>query len=380
MIKRGMGMLLALCLLMAFSLTAVAAEENALVTTVKEVDKYGNLHLDATGVDLAGLGWLPGDLLTVSIGDEMISAPLGKSYSDVDTGSIIVRTQEEEGEGLVVAINMGNLSETFGVAAGDPIRIEMDEPGGYLDEYNLRQLAQFRTYEREDYASDAVYANFRPVVMGRIPEGILYRSSSPANDEIARAAFANDLAEAAGIQTVINLADSSEVLTGYYAEEGFASDFYKGLDDGGHVIALDMGVDFSTDDFKTKLAEGLRFMAENPSPYLIHCNEGKDRAGFVAALLEALMGADADAIKDDYMESFANYYHVEAGTEQYDKIADTNILATLREIAGLEKGADLAGADLEAAAAAYIRALGLSDAEIEALEAALGGEALANAA
>lgn len=78
-------------------------------------------------------------------------------------------------------------------------------------------------------------------------------------------------------------------------------------------------------------------------PYLIHCTEGKDRAGFVSALLEALVGSSVEEIKDDYMCSFTNYYGVEYGSEQYEKIAESNVLASLRDIAGLPAGASLEG-------------------------------------
>ena len=38
--------------------------------------------------------------------------------------------------------------------------------------------------------------------------GTLYRSSSPVNPEISRNAYADAAIEAAGIKTVVNLADS----------------------------------------------------------------------------------------------------------------------------------------------------------------------------
>ena len=36
-------------------------------------------------------------------------------------------------------------------------------------------------------------------------------------------------------------------------------------------------------------------MASHEGPYLIHCTEGKDRTGFVSALLECLIGAGAES-------------------------------------------------------------------------------------
>lgn len=71
-----------------------------------------------------------------------------------------------------------------------------------------------------------------------------------------------------------------------------------------------MEMDFFSDTFRRKLTEGFRFLARHDEPYLIHCTEGKDRAGFAAAMLECLIGADLSEVIADYMQSFVNYYHI----------------------------------------------------------------------
>ena len=82
----------------------------------------------------------------------------------------------------------------------------------------FRQLK--RTNNREDYSTDEVFANFRSVAVGRMGTGTYYRSSSPVNDELGRAFYADSLAKAAGIKTVINLADSQAELEQYFAAGG----------------------------------------------------------------------------------------------------------------------------------------------------------------
>ena len=89
----------------------------------------------------------------------------------------------------------------------------------------------------------------------------------------------------------MNLADSDALIESYIAADGFNSPYYQSLFEAGKVKALNLGVDFTAADFKSGLAEGLRFLSEHEGPYLVHCNEGKDRAGFASALLECLMGA-----------------------------------------------------------------------------------------
>ena len=81
------------------------------------------------------------------------------------------------------------------------------------------------------------------------------------------------------------------------------------------------------------------------------------------------------------MVTFMNYYGVEYGSEQYDKIAERNILESLRDIAGLPKGASLDNVDLEAAAERYLLGIGLTSEQIETLKDKLTTDAVtANAA
>ena len=360
-------------LLEALSGEAEEPAEGVLTGTVTAVSKYGNITTDLAMADVAAAGLETGDVLTVTVGETTLEAPLGTAYSDVDTGSVIVLADTDT-DTLAAAINMGNFSETYGAVEGTVLTFALAEKAGYLEEYEIRNIDSLRTNDRADYASDEVFANFRPVVVGDIAEGVLYRSSSPVNPELGRNAYADDLAEAAGIQTVLNLADSQEVMEAY---EGYADTYYATL----NVVPLDMGVDFAAEDFAAKLKTGLEYLLANEGPYLIHCNEGKDRAGFVSALLEALMGASLDEIVADYMTSYENYYHVEEGSEQYDRIAESNIMASLRMIAGLEAGADLSGTDLRAAAVGYLtKTVGLSAQQVEDLQAVLSGTAAKAAA
>ena len=132
----------------------------------------------------------------------------------------------------------------------------MKEQGGYYDQYVIHQLV--RSENREDYPdlSDEEFANFRAITTTGIGTGKLYRSSSPVNPEINRNLFADQAASAAGVKTFINLADNEEVMRGY---EGFDASYYSTQ----AIIPLNLGVDFMAEEFRTGLAEGLRFIAAN---------------------------------------------------------------------------------------------------------------------
>lgn len=377
--KRFLGYVSALCLLLLWVLPA-AAEGRVIVA---DIQKYGNLVLSMTGSDFLKQGYAYGDIVTVTIAGTEYEMPVGSNYSDVDQGSMICRAvvKAETGEDqLILAINMGDLATATGIAEkekteADPgyiwhfrvrepveVTFAMKEAGGYRDQIMIHQLVRSENRDSYPELTDAEYANFRMISTGRIRENTLYRSSSPVNPEINRNQEADEAAREAGIRTFINLGDTAQGMKAY---DGYAQSYYSTQP----VICLNLGVDFNAEEFRRGLAEGLHFLAEGEAPFLVHCNEGKDRAGFVSAVLEALMGATAEEITADYMKTFYNYYGVEPGTEQYDVIAGSNIQKSLATAFGIESIFD---AELESAAENYLMEIGLTPDEIGAIKAKLG--------
>ena len=363
----------------------VVEEVKALESSVSDIQKYGNLVLSITKSDMDSINAEYGDVFTISFGDQVLQAPYCTSYSDVDLGNLVLRN---DGDVMILAINMGDFASTYGIATKvtNPdktyewvfeegkkledvtLTLVLSGKGEYRDQYLIHQLS--RTNDRNDYSSDAVFANFREIKGGNLGSGALYRSSSPVNNEIGRAMYADKLAEENKINTVMNLADSSDAVEGYFKEEGFASPYYKSLYENGQVIALNMGVSFKTREFQAALVEGLTFLSKSEGPYLIHCNEGKDRAGFTSALLSALMGLSYEEIAADYMTSYENYYHVEKGTEQYEAVKRSNIDSMLSFIAGVEAD-NLSSVDLSAKAEEFLLAIGMEKANIDTLKSKL---------
>ena len=148
---------LALCFCMMFSVGVYADDDTPMLIatykgtesvtgTVTEVQKYGNIVMDFEPAALADAGYNVGDILTVKSGENELEIPLCTSYSDVDTGSLVIRLTDTQ---VIVAINMGNFSSTYGVVEGDTVTFELKEAEGYLAEYTVRQLT--RTNERADY-------------------------------------------------------------------------------------------------------------------------------------------------------------------------------------------------------------------------------------
>lgn len=371
-------------ILWLLALTTLVGSAAAESIGIAEIAKYGNLVLDISGTELLDQGYDYGDVVTVTLGNAAYDMPVGSNYTDVDNGEMICRVNidRETGEDTVtLAICMGDMATTAGIAvktaveqepgyrwdytSGMPeISFAMKEQGGYAAEYQLRQLK--RTNAREDYPHlpDEAFANFRPVATTGMGEGVLYRYSSPVNPELGRNAYADAALAAAGVRTVVNLADSAAEMTAY---PGYDRSAYARCD----VVALCLSVDVLAEDFRAGLAKGLRHIISHEGPYLVHCTEGKDRAGFVSAVLECLMGASLQEVCGDYMTTYVNYYGVEPGTEQYRKIEESNIRKLLAQTFGVE---DIAAADLAGEAEAYlVESVGLTPAEVGLLKMKLSG-------
>jgi hypothetical protein len=341
--------------------------------TITGFEKYGHATLDITIEKMLADGYELGDTLDVefSNGYKFTNIPFYDGYY-VAKGEPLVRAYPGH-ETIAVCINYGKVYEVAGLSVGDTVRITLSEKAGALDTQILNSLKY--TTSREDYASDEIYANFREVKVGKIGDGKLYRSCSPINNEHNRAAYANNLAAQAGIKSVLNLADSTEEIDSYIKAEDFASPYYKALYDNGKVIALSMPIDFSSDSFAQTLVSGIAKMVREgyETPVLVHCTEGKDRAGFTCALIEALMGASYDEIVADYMKSYENYYGItkENNAEKYEIIVKNHINEMIKVIAGVNSVEGLTIEILEAGARAYLISGGMTDAEIDVLISAL---------
>ena len=385
-ILRTLAFAMILIVLLTGCATRTQAVQETVITevtsSVKEIQKYGNLVLTIEKKDLDAMGAEYGDVFTVSFQDTEVYAPYCTNYSDVDLGSIVLRN---DGETLILAINMGDFATTYSIAekVSNPdktykcifeegktmedisLLLTLTGKGEYRDEWLIHQLS--RTDNREDYSSDAAFANFREIKGGKIGEGALFRSSSPINNEIGRAKYADALVKENGIRTVMNLADSEESILSYMEKEDFASPYYASLFENGDVIALNMGVSFKTREFQASLSESLTFLASKEGPYLVHCTEGKDRAGFTSALLSALMGLTYQEIVEDYMTTYENYYHIEKGSEQYEAVKKSNIDSMLSFIASVESD-KLSQVDLSLKAEEFLLAIGMEEETVRKLK------------
>ena len=370
LIRNCIFFLMACVMLLSMSGCSLAETSNSeaasIQTTVIEIEKYGHAVLNLTTSDFFSAGYALGDIVCVRFGSFESNMPFYDGYY-TSPGDVMLRGFSPE-KNIAVCINYGDLSEETGIALGDTVEISMVEKTGMLAYQELCSLRY--SNNRTDYADDAVFANFRAVTAGSIGNGKLYRSASPINNEHGRAHYANALIEAAGVATILNLADSDEDIAQYCAAEDFDSAYYLALYEDGKVMALDLAINYFSDKFVSSLLDGLRYMAQNNPPYSIHCTEGKDRAGFTIMLLEALMGAQLQEIIDDYMLSFYNYYGINKESEpaRYEAILNNNLIDMLCHVAGADSMETLEKIDLESAVTNYLLQHGMTENEILTLK------------
>jgi len=349
------------CLLLLFPVFTSASESAAAVsvsTTVAEINKYGSAVLEMDSDDFNRAGFALGDIVTVTSGSWSEDMPyLNGYYVDRDQYVLVAYPGEDN---ITASINYGSFSAASGIAAGAPVTVTLKEPAGALELQEINDLVY--SDDRADSGSDAEFANFRAVV-----EGKLYRSASPVDNKRNRAPFADECIRSANVQTVMNMSDTAEEIRAFFEDADYSSPYYYDLFEDGKVIALGMDIDYTSDEFASNIVKGFSFLAEQNVPFLIHCLEGKDRTGFAAMLLEALIGWDEEQIVADYMLTYSNYYGIEPGTKKYNMIAEKNVKEMLCFIAGTEIDASLDGFDLQAAAEDYLVSHGMEKEAVKTL-------------
>lgn len=334
--------------------------------TVIEIEKYGHAVLDITTNNFISEGYDLGDVVHVKVDSYESDMPFFDGYY-TNPGDVLLRGLAPE-KNIAVCINYGDFSEETGISLGDTVEITMSEKAAMLAYQNLCSLKY--TDNREDYADDVTFANFRNVTSGNIGEGKLYRTASPINNEHNRASYANALIAEANVATIVNLADSAEDIEEYIKAEDFNSDYYLNLYRNGKVMALDLAGDFFSEDFAKSITEGIIFLAKNQPPYALHCTEGKDRAGFAVMLLSALMGAELDEIIDDYMISFHNYFGInkETDPEKYDAVLNNNLIPILCHVMDVPSSEMLTQINLESAVIKFLLDSGMKESDIITLK------------
>ncbi len=372
-------------------LTACAKEtekvnEISITGTIVQVNSYGQPIPDFTPADMKKAGIDYSDLLKVQIGDITLdSVPYVTSFNEVAILSPTYVDYNMRGDDYGFGLLGGDFHAYIGGNVGDKCTMTVQKKEGYKMTYLL--MKSIYSIERLPRETATEYANFRMVTTSNIADGVLYRSSNPLNcvNNPGRYSVVDSLAEAVGIKTEIDLADTPEQVEAYMQTEGYASTYCPQLFKEGNTMACGMMANTFCDDFKERMAKAVRFMIAHQPPYLIHCNEGKDRCGFVSMLLEALAGASLDELREDYMTTMINFYKISYKDESYNMrqklsidrmiwlLDNEDALKDYTKIDWEESLLQLPSIDLQSAARKYLMSCGLSMTEISQLRDKLVG-------
>ena len=350
-------------------------------TTIQHEPEFGGVYIEIGIDDFNQLGFTYGDSVDVSFsnGYTLEDIPYYNGYY-VDAGQPLLIAYPGY-EYIKAAVNYGDdLWETANLKTGlgaktekpeglwlsakleehDTATVSLRETGKYLDIQEARDIQYYD--EREKYDSDVIFANFRPMNLTGMKENVFYRSASPCDNQHKRAPYVDQLMKEAGIKAILNLSDNETKIESYMARDDFNSPYFASLYESETVYPIALNMNYLSDEFGQKIADGFTKLTQTEGPYLVHCTEGKDRTGFVCMLVEMLAGAPFEEIVSDYMITYDNYYQINETKEpdKYKTIRDKNLIAMMNFVCGTEPQ-DLQTADLQAAAKTYLTEHGMSE-------------------
>ena len=372
LLQSGWKSVLLLTLVCLLTLTASCSDDDdtnnvpMLKGKITSYNEFGAAMLNFTESDLTMAGFTLGDVISISIDDKEIIMPYYDGFY-TRNGEYLCVAYPTYPSICFTANNIGLPKELTGLE-GHSVVVKMVEKGGRLDVQTA--LSMSYTIDREDYPnfSDTEFANARASKGGRLASGVLHRSSSPFCNDINRAFYVSEYLKREKVRTVLNLADTEEKMKSYDMPP-----YSRTLWEEGNVILCPLKADPTADDYNNRLIEALKEFPLRSAPYVVHCMEGKDRTGYVCALLEGLCGATYEEIVADYLITYDNYYLI---TPINDPIL-CNTLVSLRlntclmYYAGVNDEAQLPSVDYAKAFSSYLLTHGMSQQQIDALVQAL---------
>ena len=341
-------------------------DEPVLKGIISTYNEYDGAMFDFTKADMEEAGFTVGDVISITFDDQTFVVPYYDGYY-TRSGEYLTVTYPSYPSICFTASLTGLPKELRGLE-GHSVTVRMKEKGGCLGVQKAMSMQY--TNDRNDYPnlSDAEYANARAAKAGHIADGVLYRCSTPFTNLYNRANYVSEYLESVKAGTVLNLADTEEMMQSYDMPS-----FSRTLWDGGNVILCPLKADPTAEDYNNRLIEVLKELPSRPAPYVVHCMEGKDRTGYVCALLEGLCGATYEEIVADYLVTYYNYYSV---TPEKDRDA-CNTLVSLRlnpclmYYAGISDEAQLPNVDYAKAFSDYLLSHGMNQQQLDALIQAL---------
>ena len=331
---------------------------------ITSYNEFGAAMLSFTETDMTNAGFTLGDVISITIDDkkEIVMPYYDGFYTR--NGEFLCVAYPTYPSICFTANNIG-LPKELTDLEGHSVTVRMKEKGGCLDVQTA--LSMKYSNERIEYPdlSDAEFANARTVKAGNIPSGILYRSSSPFSNDIKRDFYVSEYLQQEKVRTVLNLADNEEKMLSYKDIPPYSLSLWKE----GNVILCPLKADPTADDYNNRLIEALKKLPSHPAPYLVHCMEGKDRTGYVCALLEGLCGATYEEIVADYLVTYDNYYYINPAKDPVlcNTLVSLRLNTCLMFYANVSDESQLPNIDYAKAFSSYLLSHGMTQQQLDAL-------------
>ena len=347
-------------------------EQYSVTGQVIGLSSYNQPKLDVKAEDMMEHGIVLGALFTIETETATFrDAVLLDNYLGIFMFDIFVNV---ESDGYISIGCVGKL-----ITAEEGSQIKLTHTGTSERYSKVPFYNKGSTDNRADYASDEEFANFYEVTGGDLKDGILYRSFSPlyAPTKQSRSTYVNELAEAANIQFEIALSyNDASVEAAVASLDGYC----LMLCQEGMYVAPGMGYLYFQQKEKTEMV--LQAMIDNDGAYLVHCNVGRDRTGFLILLIQALCNCTVDEMKECEAKAFCNLYHIQTDSEEYRTVVDCTYSRNMYLIANPDQipnifeidwnNVDVSSVDTYSAAYSYCTDyLGFTDAEVSELKAKL---------
>jgi hypothetical protein len=340
--------------------------EPVLAGKITSYSELGVAMLDFLEADMEKAGFTLGDVISITVDDKEIVMPYYDGFY-TRNGEYLCVAYPTYPSVCFTANNVGLPPELRGLE-GHTVTVRMKEKGGSLDVQSA--LSMKYTNNRDDYPAltDAEYANARAVEAGNIADKVLHRCSTPFSDEINRNNYVSEYLEREGVKTVLNLADTEEKMLTYDIPP-----YSRKLWEEGNVILCPLKSDPTADDFNNRLIAALKEIPSRPAPYAVNCMEGKDRTGYVCALLAGLCGATYEEIVTDYLITYNNYYKITPAKDPdiCNALVSLRLNMCLMYYAGVNDEAQLPYVDYAEAISNYLLSHGMSPEQLNLLVQAL---------
>lgn len=353
------------------TLSLFSCNENKVISvtnlSITKDEKFLSATVNITIEEFNNIGFKLGDSCNIkfSNGYTIDDVPYFNGYYVKNSMPVIVGYPSSTN--ILVTLNNTGIWDTANLTSDTTVDISLNTSAKYIE--TQEALSQSYSLIRSEYSSDEEFSNFRSLKGGNLKDNYLYRGASPVDNSRNRAKITDNLLNKNGIKYIVDLADNEDNMKEYMSSSSFDSTYAKELYENNKMILLSMGSGYSSDVYKQKLVTGLKGVISNDGPYYIHCMEGKDRTGFVCTLIEALAGATYEEMKNDYMETYKNYYKItkEKTPTKYDAIVSLYFDSFMEELHKTSDVEILKKAEYTSDAKRYLTEGGMSEAEINSL-------------